>query len=101
MRREVVATSRRRNDGRRDALVTQAPEILLDARQQAVRRGPGGGRRARSAARRSTACRSSVARGEIVVVVGPSGCGKSTTLRLVAGLDEPDDGDDRDRGPRR
>jgi multiple sugar transport system ATP-binding protein len=34
----------------------------------------------------------SVARGEIVVVVGPSGCGKSTTLRLVAGLDEPDDG---------
>jgi sn-glycerol 3-phosphate transport system ATP-binding protein len=34
----------------------------------------------------------SVARGEIVVVVGPSGCGKSTTLRLVAGLEEPDGG---------
>jgi multiple sugar transport system ATP-binding protein len=34
----------------------------------------------------------SVERGEIVVVVGPSGCGKSTTLRLVAGLEEPDDG---------
>ncbi|HEX3769253.1 MAG TPA: ABC transporter ATP-binding protein [Polyangiaceae bacterium] len=31
-----------------------------------------------------------VARGEILVVVGPSGCGKSTTLRLVAGLEEPE-----------
>jgi multiple sugar transport system ATP-binding protein len=33
-----------------------------------------------------------VERGEIVVVVGPSGCGKSTTLRMVAGLEEPDSG---------
>jgi multiple sugar transport system ATP-binding protein len=33
-----------------------------------------------------------VKRGEFVVVVGPSGCGKSTTLRLVAGLEEPDAG---------
>jgi multiple sugar transport system ATP-binding protein len=33
-----------------------------------------------------------VQRGEFVVVVGPSGCGKSTTLRLVAGLEEPDTG---------
>ncbi len=33
-----------------------------------------------------------VARGELVVVVGPSGCGKSTTLRIVAGLEEPDAG---------
>ena len=33
-----------------------------------------------------------VERGEIVVIVGPSGCGKSTTLRIVAGLEEPDRG---------
>jgi sn-glycerol 3-phosphate transport system ATP-binding protein len=34
----------------------------------------------------------SVASGEIVSLVGPSGCGKSTTLRMVAGLDLPDQG---------
>jgi multiple sugar transport system ATP-binding protein len=30
--------------------------------------------------------------GEFLVVVGPSGCGKTTTLRLIAGLEEPDSG---------
>lgn len=30
--------------------------------------------------------------GEFVVFVGPSGCGKSTLLRMIAGLDEPSDG---------
>jgi multiple sugar transport system ATP-binding protein len=34
-----------------------------------------------------------IARGEFVVVVGPSGCGKSTTLRMIAGLEEPDSGE--------
>lgn len=29
---------------------------------------------------------------ELVVLVGPSGCGKTTTLRLIAGLEEPDRG---------
>src|ERR1700722_5619471 len=38
------------------------------------------------------AIRLSVTRGELMVVVGPSGCGKSTTLRIVAGLEEPDTG---------
>ncbi len=30
--------------------------------------------------------------GETVVLLGPSGCGKTTTLRIVAGLEEPDPG---------
>ena len=34
-----------------------------------------------------------VAEGELVVLVGPSGCGKTTTLRIVAGLEEPSDGE--------
>lgn len=33
-----------------------------------------------------------VADGEVVTLLGPSGCGKSTTLRMVAGLETPDQG---------
>src|ERR1700710_2622159 len=34
-----------------------------------------------------------VTAGEIVVLLGPSGCGKTTTLRCVAGLEHPTDGE--------
>ena len=40
------------------------------------------------------------ARDEVMAVVGPSGCGKSTLLELIAGLQEPDEGD-RSSGRRR
>jgi putative spermidine/putrescine transport system ATP-binding protein len=31
--------------------------------------------------------------GSLVALLGPSGCGKTTTLRMVAGLEEPSEGD--------
>jgi thiamine transport system ATP-binding protein len=31
--------------------------------------------------------------GELVALVGPSGCGKTTTLRLIAGFEQPDEGE--------
>jgi multiple sugar transport system ATP-binding protein len=34
----------------------------------------------------------SVNEGEFLVLVGPSGCGKTTTLRMIAGLETPDEG---------
>ena len=33
--------------------------------------------------------------GEMVCLLGPSGCGKTTTLRMVAGLENPDAGEIR------
>src|SRR4051812_3226621 len=33
-----------------------------------------------------------IADGEFLVVVGPSGCGKSTSLRMLAGLEDVDNG---------
>ena len=34
-----------------------------------------------------------VARGEALTLLGPSGCGKTTTLRMIAGLETPDQGE--------
>jgi len=34
-----------------------------------------------------------VSEGEILALLGPSGCGKTTTLRLIAGLETPDEGE--------
>jgi iron(III) transport system ATP-binding protein len=36
-----------------------------------------------------------VAEGEVVALLGPSGCGKTTMLRLISGLDKPDEGEVR------
>jgi len=37
----------------------------------------------------------SVERGELLTLLGPSGCGKTTTLRMIAGLETPTDGEIR------
>ena len=34
-----------------------------------------------------------VQKGEMLTLLGPSGCGKTTTLRCIAGLEKPDEGD--------
>src|SRR3954453_10841813 len=33
-----------------------------------------------------------VPKGQFVTLLGPSGCGKTTTLRCIAGLEQPDEG---------
>src|SRR4030043_2060191 len=34
-----------------------------------------------------------VEKGELLTLLGPSGCGKTTTLRCIAGLEKPEEGD--------
>lgn len=36
-----------------------------------------------------------VMKGEFIAIMGPSGCGKTSTLRMIAGLDSPTDGEIR------
>ncbi len=41
-----------------------------------------------------------IAEGEFVAIMGPSGCGKTTTLRMIAGLERPSEGEILLRGRR-
>ena len=41
-----------------------------------------------------------IAAGEFIALMGPSGCGKTTTLRMIAGLETPSEGEIRLRGRR-
>jgi len=38
--------------------------------------------------------------GEFLAIMGPSGCGKTTSLRMLAGLEEPGEGEIRLEGRR-
>lgn len=41
-----------------------------------------------------------IKRGEFIAIMGPSGCGKTTSLRMLAGLEQPDEGEIRINGKR-
>jgi spermidine/putrescine transport system ATP-binding protein len=41
-----------------------------------------------------------IAAGEFIALMGPSGCGKTTTLRMIAGLESPSEGEIRLHGRR-
>ena len=41
-----------------------------------------------------------ISKGEFLAIMGPSGCGKTTTLRMIAGLEEPSEGEIRLNGKR-
>jgi spermidine/putrescine transport system ATP-binding protein len=40
-----------------------------------------------------------IKRGEFLAIMGSSGCGKTTTLRMLAGLETPTEGEIRIEGP--
>ena len=41
-----------------------------------------------------------ISKGEFLAIMGPSGCGKTTTLRMIAGLEQPSEGEIRLNGTR-
>ena len=41
-----------------------------------------------------------IIKGEFLAIMGPSGCGKTTTLRMLAGLERPSEGEVRLNGLR-
>ncbi len=116
----------------RAALIGSTPYKLINQTDSAGARGPGGGesddrnrtdqhRRPRPAVEdaRASLLRDvtkrfgdftavddlslELGRGEFFSLLGPSGCGKTTTLRMIAGFEQPTDGEDpaRGRGRRR
>jgi multiple sugar transport system ATP-binding protein len=89
VRGEMVARVDARGGGRLTAM--SEAEILLDGVSKRFVEGKGTPRAGTNAPALDHVTLS-VERGELLVVVGPSGCGKSTTLRLVAGLEEADEG---------
>ena len=87
---EVVARNglERHGPGRR---VTRARREGLSRWQRCVSRVPSAGTRG-SSTPAVPGIDLAVEDGEFMVLVGPSGCGKSTTLRMLAGLEEVDEG---------
>ncbi len=74
-------------NAKRERATDSTPELVIDRLSKTY---PGeGGRPPHAALSELTV---DVSRGELLALIGPSGCGKSTTLRLVAGLDDPDSG---------
>ena len=65
-----------------DATQTQQPMVRLTGVSKTF---PGGNQAVRDV-------NLDMQEGEIFTLLGPSGCGKTTTLRLIAGLEEPDHG---------
>ena len=65
-----------------DATQTQQPMVRLNGVSKTF---PGGNQAVRDV-------NLDILEGEVFTLLGPSGCGKTTTLRLIAGLEEPDHG---------
>ena len=65
-----------------DATQTQQPMVRLTGVSKTF---PGGNQAVRDV-------NLDMREGEVFTLLGPSGCGKTTTLRLIAGLEEPDHG---------
>ena len=63
-----------------------------DTASGAVDGGRGGGARAASRTSRRSTTSLTIREGEFFSLLGPSGCGKTTLLRIIGGLDLPDEG---------
>ena len=62
------------------------------------RRAERGDASASATSPRSTTSTSTLGQGEFFTLLGPSGCGKTTTLRMIAGFEQPTEGQIRIEG---